>query len=528
MAFVEEIDASNMRKVAAIIAAGLCLRLGLSALLDPGVDEAYAMAVSRQWQLSWFDHPPMVFWWVQATRLAASIAFGDAVPVFVLRLPFVIAFTVTSVVMFDLTRRLWGAGAGIWTLLALSLAPFFVVSTGTWMVPDGPLVLFLSMAARLLVEVLFFAHSHRTRRHLWLAAGLMLGLAALSKYHAVLFAGGVAFFMMATPHRRQLAGSAPWLAAAVAIVVASPVLIWNADNQWVSILFQASRGLGRDGVNWSGFGRAILGQMAYLGPWTLVAALLTLVSQLRFDRKLNGPTAFLSSVGLPAILLFTAVPLLGGGALPHWQMPGWLFLLPVLGRGIAESWLSQSGAGFRHARRFAVTAGVLLVVAVAVAGGVRFLPPSSATLGRLGIGSFLQESVTWRGVSAGLAARGLTKIGRDGSTEARRPLVVAFHWIDASRLAETLGSQATVVVFGKDPRGFAFLSDPAEWLGRDVVIIGRPKTFEKGLNALQPLFSQIDVQPPIPIKLGGSVLFEAHVAIGRGLKTPYPLPYPRR
>ena len=36
-------------------------------------------------------------------------------------------------------------------------------------------------------------------------------------------------------------------------------------------------------------------------------------------------------LGLPAIVLFTLVPLWGDRGLPHWQMPGWLLLYPVLG-----------------------------------------------------------------------------------------------------------------------------------------------------------------------------------------------------
>lgn len=507
------------RLALALLAAGLLARLGLAVLIDPGLDEAYAMAVTRVFQVSWFDHPPMAFWWVWSMRALAAPLFGPDVPAAVLRLPFVLAFTATSWLLFDLTRRLWGARAGLWTLVALTLAPFFLVSAGSWLVPDGPLVLFLALTARLLVEILWGEPDPRRERRLWIGVGLALGLAGLSKYHAGLFAIGALVFFLATPHRRRLAGAGPWIAVALAVVVASPAILWNAANGWVSFLFQSKRGAGR-GPSLLGFGRAILGQAAYLGPWTLVGAALATIRVHRIDRTLSGPAAFLTAIAAPSILIFTLVPLIGGESLPHWQMPGWLFLLPLLGRTIAET----EAATARLARGFAWTAIGLLALAAVLVGAIRIVPPSPETVARLKIGGFLEESLTWRGLSDELSARGLLAPAPDGTPAG----VIGLRWIEAARLGEALGSRATVMVFDRDPRGFAFQSDPASFVGRDLVLIGRPRTFEHGLDALRPLFERIEEIPPIPVRLGDGTLFAARAAIGHRLLAPYPLPYPNR
>jgi hypothetical protein len=268
--------------------------------------------------------------------------------------------------------------------------------------------------------------------------------------------------------------------------------------------------------------------MAYLGPWTLVAAVAAVaaaLSRLRPDRNLAGPSAFLAALALPSIVVFTAVPLWGGDALPHWQMPGWLFLLPILGHAIAGI-EARRGEASRLAHGFARAATAVLVLAIAAVMMFRALPPSPATIARLRIGGFLEESVTWRGLAAGLSERGLLAAVSPTAAPQGRPLVVAFRWIEAARLAEALGPRATIAVFDSDPRGFAFLADPAAWLGRDVLLIGRPKTFARGLEAVRPLFSRIDRQAPIAVKVGDTTLFEAQVAIGRSLTSPYPLPYP--
>lgn len=510
----------------AILAATL-FRLLLAAVIDPGVDEAYAIAVATQWQLSWFDHPPMAFWWVKGMREIARLVFGEDVPVLVLRLPFLIAFTLTSVVMFSLTNRRWGPRAGLWTVLALTLAPFFAVSAGSWLVPDGPLILFLSLTAWLLDRILFSENTPERECGLWIASGVTLGLAGLSKYHAALFAVGAALFIIATPHRLCLKHPAPWFAVLIAGIVASPVFLWNIQHDWVAFVFQSSRGVGSGNPDWAGFARSILGQAAYLGPWTFIGALVATIVMLRKGAIRSGPAGFLAALGLPAIFLFTAIPLWGGDALPHWQMPGWLFLLPILGYSLATLEARGHGAA-RAARQFAFVAAAALLVGISAVLMIRYIPPPPAVTARLGLNAFLAESVTWRGLADKLIARGLLSSSMTAASPPETPLVVAFNWVEASRLAEALGSRASVRVFGGDPRGFAFLLDQTAWTGRDVLIISRPGGFDRGVRSIHSLFTRIDLQAPVAVEIGGQTLFDAQVAIGRNFLSPYPLSYPRQ
>ncbi|MCE1238000.1 MAG: glycosyltransferase family 39 protein [Hyphomicrobiales bacterium] len=511
------------RTVLGLLLAGLLARLALAAIVEPGLDEAYAIAVANLRQLSWFDHPPMTFWWVAAMRALATPVFGPDAPAFVLRLPFVLASTVTAWALFDLTRRVAGDRAGLWALLALTTAPFFLVSAGTWLVPDGPLILFLALAARALAILLFEDPDPARARRLWLALGLFLGLAGLSKYHAALFAVAALVFVAATPHRRRLMSPWPWIAVLLAGGVVAPVLIWNAENDWVSFLFQAGRGAGGR-VNWVGFGRQIAGQIAYLAPWTLVGAALASVAALRADRRVDGPAGFLVALAVGPIALFTLAPLFGGDGLPHWPMPGWFFLLPLLGRLIAEAEIAGEPALPRLARRFAgLAAGLLAIAAIAVAL-IRLAPPSPDLVARFRLDRPLAEATSWTGLAEGLAARGLLRPDATG----RPPVVVAFRWMEAARIGEALGPRATVAVFDADPRGFAFLADPRTFLGRDLVLIGRPEAFARGLAENAGRFARIEKQDPIHVGLGGAPLVEIDVALGRDLRDPPVPPYPNR
>jgi 4-amino-4-deoxy-L-arabinose transferase-like glycosyltransferase len=514
------------RLALAVLLSALAGRLALAGVLDPGVDEAYAIAVSG-WQLSWFDHPPMAFWWAAAMRTLLLPVFGDPAPVFMIRLPFVLMFVATSWVMFDLTRRLWGDIAGLWTLIGLSIAPFFYVSGGTWIVPDGPMLLFLAITARLVVELLFFPAAHSRQQVIWLLAGLALGLAGLSKYHALLFAIGGLGFVLATPHRRHLLTPGPWLAMAVALTVASPVLMWNAEYEWVSFRFQAGRSFGDDAPSMEGLTRAILGQMAYIGPWQFFTIAAALIGHWRLGGSWTGPSAFLLSVAAPPILLFTLLPLLDSNALPHWQMSGWMFLLPLMGRAVAER-QTATGAVPREAALFARLGVAALVLAFVCLVAIRLLPPSDEVKARLGLAGFLSESARWRGLREALRDRKLLIPPQPGLGRLAQPVVATLHWIDGARVAEAIGRDVAVTVFNDDPRGFSFLLDPQQAVGQDVLILGRRDIINARLGRLERYFERIDPQPPIAITLDGHTLFEIDAAIGRRMKFTYIHPYPKR
>src|SRR5258705_1771092 len=76
----------------------------------------------------------------------------------------------------------------------------------------------------------------------WLAAGVFAGLALLSKFTVVMLLPAVAAFMLVPDWRKRwLTSPYPWLAALVALLVFSPVLIWNYQHDFASFRFQFVR-----------------------------------------------------------------------------------------------------------------------------------------------------------------------------------------------------------------------------------------------------------------------------------------------
>ncbi|MEX0628713.1 MAG: glycosyltransferase family 39 protein, partial [Cucumibacter sp.] len=315
---MKRIPLSPQALIAALLIVSTLVRLVLAGTLNLVVDEAYLLAVTRQFQLSWYDHPPLAFWIVWALQAL----FGPDLPPILLRLPFVLLFTGSTWLLYELTARLYSEKAGIWAALAFTLAPFFLVSAGSWLVPDGPLTFFVLLSANLLARLLFVERPG-PRWGLWLALGFAAGLAMLSKYHAVLFLAGAGAYLIFSPaHRHWLARGQPWVALALALLMFTPVLIWNAANDWISFAFQIGRAGGVLAVDPLRLLVALAGEGLYLLPWTLGGLAAGLIIALRKGLESQEKFLFLAALALPAILLFNFLALAGQTVLFHWPMSG--------------------------------------------------------------------------------------------------------------------------------------------------------------------------------------------------------------
>src|SRR5260370_4086247 len=293
-------------------------RLALASALGLGVDESYMVAAGRKLQISYFDHPPIAWWMAWATGHLA----GTESPV-VVRLPFIALFAVTTFLMYRLTSALFGPEAGLWAAVVLNLAPVFGISSASWVLPDGPLLAALLGPAVCLVAAL--PSEGRTAWGWWLGTGMCAGLALCSKYSAVLTIGGAAGFLLTEPvSRRWLKQPHPYAAGLIALAVFVPVLIWNAENGWVSFLFQAGRAEG--GFHPFGPVAMLAGAAAFLLPW--IWGPLVVCGFLALPR---GPSHSERSLPVclpaPPLIVFAAASP-RDNVLFHWAAQGYVMLMP--------------------------------------------------------------------------------------------------------------------------------------------------------------------------------------------------------
>ena len=480
--------------VTLLILATFLARLLFAASLGLGIDESYMVAAGRQLRLGYFDHPPIAWWLAWA---AAHLAGSDS-PI-VVRLPFIALFALTTWLMYRVTAALFGARAGLWAAVLANLCPVIGVTAGTWVLPDGPLFAALLGATLCLIAAL--PAEGRAAWGWWLGAGICAGLALSSKYSAALtILGAIGFLLTERESRRWLLRPHPYVAGLAALVVFTPVLIWNARHGWVSFLFQGGRAEGR--FNPLGPVLTLAGGALFLLPWIWLPLVVCGFNALRRGPADKGRWLLLC-LAAPPIIFFTLISL-WSRVLFHWAAPGYLMLLPLLGDAIAR--------GQRSRRWLAATAAVVVLGAAFVGSEVRFnwLP---LTIGdfRLGEDPGL-AAVDWTSLRTELAERGL--LDRPGM------VVAATRWLDAGKIDYALGGRVPVICLGSDPREYGIIAPVGDYAGTDVLIVA-PGTSPAAIAArFGKLFNSIDTLAPATVLHDGRPALTLPLYLGHRLREP--------
>ncbi len=299
-----------MRWVIIVVLALAAAHFWAAAVVPVSPDEAYYWLWSRHPAIGYFDHPPMVAWWIWlGTRLAGDTGFG-------IRILTVMSSLGISAAVYAIGRLLFDRAIAERSVLWFNATLLF--GLGAWLaVPDPACALFWTLA------LLAFVMLVRTGNGAWwLAVGAFAGLGLLSKYTIFFFGLGLVLALAIDRDlRRWLLSPWLWAGGAVAIAIFLPVLQWNAGHHWANF----GRQFGRI-VDDKGFG--ILRVLEFIGSE------IGLINP--FVALFVGVAAFiwLRRPAMPetrpiALLLATALPLLAylvfhashDAVQAHWPAP---------------------------------------------------------------------------------------------------------------------------------------------------------------------------------------------------------------
>lgn len=486
------------RAVIALIVAGTLMRLAIAGVTGFGTDKSYTVANARLFDLSYVDYPPLHVWLVGAW----AWLWNSQSPI-VLRLPFIALFAASTWMMFRLAGFLFGDRAGFWAALALNLAPVFALAHASWVLPDGPLTFFLLSGAYVAARLLFDEGARRPGALGWLTAGAFAGLAMLTKYHGAFLLAGVLAFLLTQRDRTPVLRSIwPWAGACVALLIFSPVIVWNGDHGWAGFLFQSDRLAGASGIKPFRMVQSVGEQAIYLSPWLFVPlAILWARALVRGPR--DARPWFLAMLATGPIVFFTVATLFAKG-LPHWTMPGWLFVFPLLGSEIAR--VEQTSP--RWILRGTVAATVVLgVLFTAFATDARNDWLARALPDRYARQDPTLDFVGWSDVKTVLAERRLM----GGDTNA----VAALDWYEAGKLNLALRDELPVFCLCANPQQFRFLHDPSLYAGHDFIVATTRTDPRKRTAVLNRWFQRVEPLAPIVLHRAGRPVIT--LALFRGI-----------
>jgi dolichol-phosphate mannosyltransferase len=308
-----------------LVAVSFLLRLFYIGQVELLPEDSYYWNYSQHLDLGYLDHPPMVAWliWL-GTHVFGNTEFG-------VRIGAVGCAAVATFFSYRLTRNLFGEATAMVALVLMQVMPFFFLA-GLLMTPDAPLT--AAWAATLyFLERALIAGQPRA----WLLAGVSIGLGLISKYTiGMLVPVALLFVLLDAPSRRWLLRWEPYAALLIALLIFSPVVVWNAQHEWASFAFQTSRRLA-ERPRFS-FHRLLISALVLLTP----TGVLTLLAS-RFSRRpeadesadLRRRWLFLQLAVLVPLSVFVVFSMRHDVKI-DWTGALWLGAVPALAASIIE------------------------------------------------------------------------------------------------------------------------------------------------------------------------------------------------
>jgi 4-amino-4-deoxy-L-arabinose transferase-like glycosyltransferase len=329
------------------VGAATVARLLCVARLPLGNGEAYYYSWSRFLDWSYYDHPPLVAWMVRVTTLFGAWSAPAAV-----HLGPVIASGAFGLLFHRLAERLVRPRAAFLALVVVTALPVFLASSFI-VNPEAPL-------APLWVGCLLavFAMRDHDEPYRPLVAGVLLGLAFLAKYTALLLVPAILVYVAASPPmRRWLRRPSFYAGGLTALLIALPVVAWNVVRGWPSLRlhFVERAGVsvpvaGENTVNQlvaisssSGSGflqgveRVVVGQLMSYSPLLAPLLVIGLVRALRRVRS-DDRDLFVSAFTWPVLLPLLAAMVALKDAEQHWTMVAFVPAAIAAGRLIDDAW----------------------------------------------------------------------------------------------------------------------------------------------------------------------------------------------
>lgn len=337
------------------VAVLVLLRLIAAAFTPLTFDEAYYWTWSKHLAGGYYDHPSMVAVVIRlGTMIAGDTELGVRLVSVLLALPMSWAVYRAARILFDDAR--------IAATATILLNATLMASVGTTIVtPDAPLMVAAAFVLYFLARIL-----ETGRGVWWLGVGAAAGFGLLSKYTALFFGAQILLWLVLVKDQRRWLAS-PWLYAGgiVAIAVFSPVILWNADHQWVSFIKQLGRARVED-FTFKYLGEMIPTQFAFATPSVFILGVLGLYALAR-GRAANAASATLINISVWMIFLYFVWHSLHARVEANWLGPIYpAFAIAAAFAVWGTTWNAREQRTVNWSRRLALPIGVILFVVLIV------------------------------------------------------------------------------------------------------------------------------------------------------------------
>jgi len=499
------VTSAMRRNLLFLLVISAVIRLVLAGLLELGNDEVYYYTYALYPDLSYFDHPPMVGLVIRLFTF--NLHFPQE---FFVRLGAVAAGTVNTWLLFRIGRLLKDETTGWYAALLYTASIYGFIIAGVFILPDAPQSVFWLPALYLLLRALPDKELSKPNRRRILLAGVFTGLAMLSKYTSAFLATGT-FAYVLLYNRNWLRTKEFYLAMLIAVLVFSPVLLWNAYNHFISFGFQGGRaGIFSEGLKPVYFFTELGGQILYNNPVNvvLIVSALLVVLKRKVLAEISSQRIILL-ISLPLIATFLLIALFRQ-TLPHWTGMAYVTLLPL-----AATHLSVTGDNKIRwmPKILAVSLVVMLVIITVSASQVKLgwlkIDKGHTEIKNLGRNDPSLDMYGWRQLRKKMPA--IVKRDQRAGMMDPNAAFVSFRWFPLANIdyyiAQPLHMKALAIGKLEDIHHYAWINPQRGGFrgNMDAYFITSGRDFKDPLSKYSAYFQFIEPCDTIPVVRGGRV-----------------------
>jgi undecaprenyl-diphosphatase len=303
--------------------------------LDLSPDEAHYWEWSRRLDWSYYSKGPMIAYLIYV----GTTILGDNI--FGIRVMAVIFSALSSVFMYALGKNMYDEKVGLFSAILLQIIPLFS-TYGIIFTIDSPFIFFW------VLSLFFFYLSIRNSNMLslsdnssalplsnpplppfaqrgmggfvyWLLLGISVGFGLLTKYTMAFFYV-CAFLFLLTKKRKLLLMKGPYITLAISLLIFSPVILWNAEHNWVTLSHTAGQAHIAEGlrITLTDFFEFIGSQLGIITP--LLFILMSVSLWIQKNQK-EGSLLFWFFTPVIAFFLLKS---LQGKVQANWALPGYI------------------------------------------------------------------------------------------------------------------------------------------------------------------------------------------------------------
>jgi hypothetical protein len=323
---------SYQNKLFILIAITALVRIVLAEVIEIGNDEAYYWYFTKDLQWNYFDHPPMVAVWGRFFTLNGTL---DHLEVFV-RLGSIVGCALSTFFIFKAVASFQSERAAWFAAILYNTSFYAGMVAGLLIMPDSPQMIFWTFCMWMIARIIQDDRSFKA----WLLFGVSAGLCIMSKVHGIFIWSGLGLYGLLFKRDGFLSKNI-YTSLLLTILVASPIFIWNFNNDFVTYKFHSQR---VNIIGWAihpdRFLTEVIGQFFFNNPVNVIITWIASVYTIRKWNKTEPATKIFlfSGLSLVVLLLFISVfrPIL-----PHWSGPGYVALIPVAAVYIANKYPGQ-------------------------------------------------------------------------------------------------------------------------------------------------------------------------------------------